>query len=299
MKKYLITGSNGLLGQNILTQLDKREDINVFATGRGERRYAENIKAVYFPVDLTNKKQVHELIHHIQPDAIIHTAAMTNVDQCEEDKDGCWKANVEATQHLLDAAKQFGSHFVNVSTDFVFDGEKGNYNEKDSPNPISYYGESKWEAEKLVEAYPYGWSNLRTIIVYGVVHNMSRSNLVLWTKKSIESKQKINVINDQFRAPTWVGDLAWACIRVADLGAKGHYHIAGPITKSILDWVYEICDHFGLDKSYVSPITTAALNQPAKRPLKTGFNLEKAQNELGYKPLTFTQGIEKMMQLLR
>lgn len=299
MKKYLITGANGLLGQNILSQLNNRKDIQVFATGRGEARYGDLKNVIYSSVDLTNSSQVDELIHQIQPDVCIHTAAMTNVDECENNKEACWDANVNAVAYLLNSCSQFGTHFINVSTDFVFDGEKGNYVETDEPNPVSYYGESKLAAEKLVEAYAYKWSNLRTIIVYGVVHNMSRSNLVLWAKNNLEEGNTINVINDQFRAPTWAGDLAWACIRVADIGAVGHFHISSQEIKSILELVYEVCDHFNLDKSLVNPVTSEELNQPAKRPLKTGFNIEKAKNELGYQPLTFTQGIEKMMNLLR
>lgn len=298
MKTILVTGANGLLGQNVIKQLEKKNEYRIVGAGRGECRFNKAEKTIYQSVDLTDQIQVESLFEEFKPKYVIHTAAMTNVDQCEQDKEGCLAANVKATRYIVDQAKKHDAYLVNVSTDFVFDGENGPYIETDEPNPVSYYGWSKLEGEKLVQESGVRASNVRTIIVYGVVDNMSRSNLVLWTKNSLENKQPIKVINDQYRSPTWAGDLAWACIRLCELEREGIYHISGETTKSIVDWVREVVEFFDLDDSYITEVTSDELNQPAKRPPKTGFDITKAKKVLGYQPKTFKEGIHKMMILM-
>lgn len=298
MKKLFVTGANGLLGQNIVKQLAKQNQYEIFASARGECRFnlPENVN--YVALDLTSEEDLNNAFNEIQPELVIHAAAMTNVDKCELEKEECWKINVVATENIIKAVKSNNAYLVNVSTDFVFDGEDGPYVETDKPNPVSYYGESKLKGEELCKEYGIRHSIVRTIIVYGVVDNMSRSNLVLWTKNSLENKQDIRVINDQFRSPTWAGDLAWACIRLCELEKEGIYHISGETTKSIFEWVEEVVDYFDLDSKYISPVTSAELNQPAKRPPKTGFDISKAKQDLGFAPKTFKEGIAEMMHLI-
>ena len=298
MKKLLVTGANGLLGQNVVKQLANQNNYEVYATARGECRFNLPEGINYVQLDLTSEESLSKAFNDIQPDLVIHTAAMTNVDKCEQEKEECWKINVVATENIIKAVKSQDAYLVNVSTDFVFDGEDGPYVETDKPNPVSYYGESKLKGEELCEQYGIRYSTVRTIIVYGVVDNMSRSNLVLWTKKSLENKQDIKVINDQFRSPTWAGDLAWACIKLAELEKEGIYHISGETTKSIYEWVEEVVEYFDLDDQYISPVSSADLNQPAKRPPKTGFDISKAKQDLGFSPKTFKEGIAEMMYLI-
>jgi dTDP-4-dehydrorhamnose reductase len=184
-------------------------------------------------------------------------------------------------------------HLIHVSTDFVFDGMKGSeYVETDKPNPLHYYALSKLEGEKIVMASKLKWAILRTIIVYGVVDGNTRSNLVLWVKNNLEKKQKINVINDQFRAPTLSEDLAQACITAAIKKATGIYHVSGAKTYNILELANIIADFWKLDKSFMNPVTSEQLNQPAKRPPYTGFIIEKAKKELDYKPRSFSEGLK-------
>jgi dTDP-4-dehydrorhamnose reductase len=150
-------------------------------------------------------------------------------------------------------------------------------------------------ADLSVVANCNSWAILRTIIIYGKVENMSRGNLVLWVYESLKAGKEINVIDDQFRSPTFVDDLAWACLKVATERTPGIFNISGPETKSIYDLALEIAETFHLDTNLIKRTNSVLLNQPANRPPKTGFNLEKAINILGYKPHTFKEGISKMI----
>ena len=292
--KILITGSNGLLGQKLVYALAGKSDFELIATSKGANRIARKDGYVYEPLDITIRDEVFSVIQKHHPDCIINTAAMTNVDACENDKPGCDALNVEAVRYLTEACRGTATHFIHISTDFVFDGEAGPYREEDTPNPLSYYASSKLESEKVVMQCGLDWAILRTIIIYGVVDDVQRSNLVLWTKSSLEQGKDINVITDQFRSPTLAEDLADACILTMQKRAKGVFHICGPEEDldSIINLACKVADFFGLDKSHIRPITSASLNQPAKRPSRTGFILDKARTVLGYKPHRFVDGLE-------
>jgi dTDP-4-dehydrorhamnose reductase len=293
MKTILITGSNGLTGQKIIYALLDKKDVRCIATSTGENRTKEKTGYIYESLDITDKEQVNQVFEKYKPDALINTAAMTNVDACEVQKENCTKMNVDAVSYLIDACRKFNTHFIHLSTDFVFDGLKGSaYTETDIPNPESFYSKSKYDGELLLQKSGLKWTILRTIIIYGVVDDNKRSNLVLWTKNSLEKKQRISVITDQYRAPTLAEDLAEACVQAALKGATGIYHVSGEETKSILEWVNITADFFHLDKSYIDPVTTASLNQPARRPPVTGFIIDKAKRDLDFHPHTFLEGLQ-------
>lgn len=295
MKKILITGSNGLLGQKLVHALLKRKDIQVIATSSGPNRMIGKNGYLYEPLDITNKAEVEKVFSRHMPDVVINTAAMTNVDACESKKEECMAVNVTAVQHIVDALESRANapQLIHLSTDFIFDGTKGSeYVETDTPNPLSYYALSKYESEKIVQRSKLKWAIARTIIVYGIADNMSRSNLILWAKDALSKGQKINVVDDQFRAPTLAEDLAQGCILIADKDATGIYHLSGPATFSILELVHKVADFWKLDKSLVTPSKSDTLNQAAKRPPYTGFVIDKARKELGYAPHTFEEGLE-------
>ena len=296
--KILITGSNGLLGQKLVYQLIKNPDIHIIATARGENRIAHKEGYVYETLDVSDEKQVMDMVIEHRPDCVIHTAAMTNVDECEKDKAGCDKLNVEAVRYLVNACTLYNIHLIHLSTDFVFDGEAGPYKEEDTPNPQSYYAASKLASEKILEQSTIDWAIIRTIIIYGVVDDLQRSNIVLWTKASLEQQKTISVISDQYRAPTLAEDLADACISAARKRAKGIYHICGLELSSILDIAYAVADYYKLNRAFIKPVTSAELNQAAKRPARTGFILDKAKRELNYNPHTFKQGLDIVTEQL-
>lgn len=236
----------------------------------------------------------------VRPDVVIHTAAMTNVDACELDPQACHLHNVTATAHLVKAAARHGSHFIHLSTDFIFDGADGPYAEDALPAPLSVYGRSKLDSEELVRGAGLDrWSIARTIIVYGVAPGLSRSNVVLWAKGALEKGEPIKVVDDQWRMPTLAEDLAAGCISIAERGASGVYHLSGPDGMSILELVLRVGTYFGLDTSKVAPVKSDALGQPARRPPRTGFVLDKARRDLGYSPHHFEEGLAVVHQQLR
>ena len=298
-KKVLVTGSNGLLGQKIIYSLIERKDIDLLASSKGLNRLVTKSGYKYIDLDITQNEEVKKVFENENPDAVINCAAMTNVDYCEENQDSCWEINVNAVENLAKSCEVSKSHLLQLSTDFVFDGKSGPYNEKDKPNPLHFYAKSKLKSEEIVKKTMTNWTIARTIIIYGITDNMSRSNIVLWAKKEIENGNAINVVNDQLRSPTLAEDLAKGCISIIDKSAFGLYHLSGPNTYSILDLVYQVADFYNLDKSLILPVTSASLNQPATRPLSTGFDITKAREDLDFNPVDFLEGIKIMDQQIK
>lgn len=290
--KILITGSNGLLGQKLVKLiLDKGED-ELIATARGGNRlpYAET-SYVFDSMDITNKPQVLEVIAKHQPEVIIHTAAMTNVDQCETEREACWDQNVNAVNYLIEASAKNNCFLLHLSTDFIFDGEDGPYDEKAKPNPVSYYGDSKLVAEKLLENSTIDYAIARTVLVYGIAHDMSRSNIILWVKKSLEDGKEIKVVDDQLRSPTLAEDLAMGCYLIAKKKAAGIFNICGKDLLNPYEMALKTADYFKLDTSTMQRADASSFSQTAKRPPKTGLLIEKARTVLGYEPHSFDEGI--------
>ena len=291
MKRILITGSNGLLGQKLVELLKQESSILTIATAVGKNRLPFQDGYEYHQMDITNPVEVTEVIAKLKPDVIIHTAAMTNVDQCEMEKDACWKLNVTAVEYLVEASQKNGVFFLHASTDFIFDGKAGPYSEEAEPNPVSFYGWSKYAAEKVVISSSINWAIARTVLVYGIAHDMSRSNIILWVKKSLEEGRPIKVVTDQFRTPTLAEDLAIGCFLIASKEEKGIFNISGKDFLTPYEMAIMAADFFDLDKSLISPTDASAFTQPARRPPRTGFDLTKSRNVLGYEPHTFREGI--------
>jgi dTDP-4-dehydrorhamnose reductase len=299
--KILITGSNGLLGQKLVYKLRNQANINLIATARRENRLLKTDGYVYDEMDITNETQVHKVLTKHMPDAVIHAAAMTNVDACETEKELAVAMNTSAVKYIVDGLQNlqqknagYKPQLVHLSTDFIFDGTHGPLDEKEKPNPLSFYAETKLDAEKIVQASKLHWAIARTVLVYGIVDNMSRSNIVLWAKQNLEQGKKINVVDDQFRSPTLAEDLADGCILLVQKKAQGVYNISGKDFLSILQLVHQVADYYGLDKSLITPSKSADIKQPAKRPPITGFIIDKAIKDLGYNPHSFVEGIKLM-----
>ncbi len=291
MKTVLVTGSNGLLGQKLTEKILNEGRVKLIATSKGANRYPMSDGFEYAELDILNNQQVKDVIERYKPDAIIHTAAMTNVDVCEANKELCHQLNVDAVQNLISLCETHKIQLVHLSTDFVFDGADGPYTEEDAVNPLSYYGESKVLAEELIKASKANWAIIRTILVYGITSDMSRSNIVLWAKGALEKGLPINVVNDQWRMPTLVEDLAEACLLAVEKDAQGVYNVSGKDYMSIADLVRKVADYWHLDKSIMSEISSESLNQTAKRPVRTGFVLDKTIKDLNYKPHSFEEGL--------
>ncbi|MBK5279267.1 MAG: NAD(P)-dependent oxidoreductase [Bacteroidia bacterium] len=289
--RILVTGANGLLGQKLSKLLDQKPGVQLIATARKPITYSLS-KSKFRILDITNQNETEKIILEARPEVVIHTAAMTQVDQCETDKEACWKANVTGVENVVHACEKSDSFLVHVSTDFIFDGTHGPLDETAIPNPVNFYGESKLAGENVVMEGKLEWAILRTVLVYGITDDMSRSNIVLWVKKSLEEGKMINVVNDQWRTPTLAEDLAMGCYLAATKKAKGIFHISGEKMMTPYDIAIETADFFNLNKSLIKQTDSSKFKQPATRPLKTGFIIEKANRELGYQPHSFRDGLK-------
>lgn len=294
----LITGSNGLLGQKILSRL-RRLDIKVIATSKRGNRNKEDGSYIYESLDITNKNEINRVLNLYRPNVVFNTAAMTNVDLCEDERSLCDNLNIDAVGYLADSCLAIDAHLIQISTDFIFDGENGPYIEDDIPNPLSYYGESKLKSEKLLYNHKCKWSVLRTIVLFGVADNLSKSNIVLWAKNQLENLNKINIIDDEYRAPTLAEDLAEACILTAQKKAYGIFHVSGKDLMSIYDLVVAVANFYNFDVNLINRISSKELNQKAKRPTKTGFILDKVKRVLNFSPHSFNESLEIIERQLK
>jgi dTDP-4-dehydrorhamnose reductase len=208
----------------------------------------------------------------------------------------CQEVNVNATRKLWEEAQKINAHFELLSTDFIFDGLKGNYKETDEPSAVSVYGQSKVDAEQvLIQSQNDNWSIARTIIVYGTANNLSRTNIVLWSIEALTKGDPMKIINDQFRMPTWADDLAWGCLEICNRNKKGIFHLCGPELMAVNEIVFRIAKHIGKSTQNVEIISSSTLNQPAKRPPRTGFDLSKSKSELDYKPKSIEETIDILL----
>lgn len=293
----LITGANGLLGQHLIKHLLEQQH-TVIATSKGPSRlpFAENEQYSYHQLDITDGPAVNSLLHRFHPHAILHAAAMTQVDVCEENKIDCWNVNVTATRFVLDAAKEIGAKVIYLSTDFVFDGLHGPYAEDAAPNPVNYYGSSKWGAEKAVIESGLQWVIIRTVLVTGNPLSGTRQNIITWVKDKLEKGEKIKVVDDQYRTPTFVEDLVQGILLVIEKNAQGIFHISGKDSLTPYSIAIETARILKLDESLIEKTDSPSLSQLATRPPRTIFVIEKAKKELGYKPHSFQESLQKMFK---
>jgi len=293
--KILITGANGLLGQHLVQEL-LNQQFMVVATGKGECRlpFEPSDLFRYRPLDITDEFNVEQVMEEERPDVIVHAAAMTQVDECEQNPELCEKINVYGTTQLLVDAEAHSRHFIYVSTDFVFDGLNGQYSEDDDLRPVNFYGFSKMQAEAIMHTSEIPWAIVRTCLVYGNPLQGTRSNIISWVKNSLQEGKPIKVVSDQFRTPTYVGDLAKGILQLIQQKATGIWHISGKDQLTPYDMALKTADHFSLDKSLITEVTANSFTQPARRPPKTGFNISKAEKELGYRPLSFEEGLRQL-----
>ncbi len=296
--KIMITGGNGLLGYSLINLVLTKPGVSLVVTGRGKYRAESKNHFQYYDMDITDKTATKKILLQEKPDVIINTAAMSQADDCELNPTVCDQINVEAVETLCNLAGEVDAFFIQLSTDFIFDGSSGPYLELDTPNPLSHYGRSKLASEKIVSSYVRGWAIVRTVLVYGFAPGLGRTNLVLWVKASLEKKQSIKVVNDQWRTPTWVGDLAEGCWLVASKKASGTWHISGEEMLSPYEMALITAQKFDLDKTLIQPVDASIFSQPAIRPPKTGFIIDKAKKQLGYQPHTFSAGLDLLAKQL-
>ena len=296
--KILVTGANGLLGQHLTKQLLEK-GYTVIATGKGDARiqFKEwEHQYLYYPLDITDANAVQLIMSTVQPEVVVHAAAMTQVDECELHPEKCERVNVTGTSQILVDAEMYSQHFIYISTDFVFDGETGNYKEEDDLRPVSYYGFTKMQAEAITETSTISWAIVRTCLVYGNALQGTRNNIITWAKSNLEQGKDIKVVADQYRTPTYVEDLAKGIALIIEKKAEGIYHISGKDLLTPYEMAVQTANLFNLDKSHIEKVDAATFKQPGRRPPKTGFIIDKARKDLGYEPVSFTEGLKKMFE---
>jgi dTDP-4-dehydrorhamnose reductase len=289
----LITGANGFLGY-YLTDLLLKKGFTVLATGKGVCRlpFENNSTFIYAQMDITDPFAVHDIFEKYTPAIVIHTGAMSKPDECETNQWECYVTNVEATLTLLANADWQKSFFLFISTDFVFDGERGMYAETDLPNPVNFYGKSKTDAEDAVKEYANDWAIIRTCLVYGKPAT-GKQNILTVVREKLEKGETYQVFDDQFRTPTYVEDLVHGIVSIIEKKVKGIYHLAGTDFLTPYQMAIKTADYLQLDKSCIVKTTAAGFIQPAKRPPKTGLLIDKAIRELKFDPLSFEEGMRK------
>ncbi len=295
MENVLITGVNGFLGQHLASLL-LNKGYYVTGIGKGENRlpFSNHASFVYYSADITDDLLMQGLLQKEKPSVIVHAAAMTQVDECQLNQEKCESVNVTATAQLLVTAEAFCKHFIYVSTDFVFDGEKGDYSEEDNLNPLNWYGFTKVQAESVVETSTVPFAIVRTCLVYGNALSGTRSNVIGWVKENLENKSHIRVVSDQWRTPTYIEDLAKGILLIIQTTSTGIYHISGKDKLTPYTMAMATAAYFNLDNSYIEKVDASTFQQPGKRPLKTGLNISKAMDELGFDPINFNEGLKKM-----
>jgi dTDP-4-dehydrorhamnose reductase len=291
--KILLTGSNGMLGSSLAEKLSQSAH-QIWATGKGECRLPSHLFHTNFhyqSLDITQKEEVEDVIKSIKPDTIIHSAALTQVDDCEQNKSLCYSINVDGTRHLLASAEDINSRFCLISTDFVFSGEDGPYAENDATGAVNYYGQTKELAEQLVMASRLNWSIARTILLYGKAEPSKRSNFIYWVKQNLEAGKQIKVVNDQIRTPTYIPDLVNGISLIINKGARGIFHLSGKDILTPYQMAVLIAKHLNLNETLLEPVDASTFTQLGIRPLKTGFMIDRAVKELGYEATAFEKAL--------
>jgi len=286
--RILVTGANGLVGKKLVKQLVASRTHEVYATSLKKMQLDG---AQTFTSNLQNA-DINNLVEQLKVETIVHCAALSSPDACEVDRFMCKKMNIEVTSRIASACRDYGVHLVFLSTDFIFDGIKGNYTEDDAINPISYYGESKMESENLLKAMGIPHTIVRTSLVYGYDEKLSRPNILTRVVQYLGKHQKYRVPTDQFRTPTLAEDLAKGIEAIVDNKKEGLYNIAGGDIISVADFAYQIAKAFNLDESLLQRVTTKELSEPAPRPLNSSLVIEKACKDLNYRPTPITEGLK-------
>ena len=289
MEKLYITGVNGLLGQKILEQAIGKYE--VLGVDLHDEPFIKKNKFVYQKLDLTNRRAVKDAILAAKPAYLINTAAMTDVDGCEREKEKCWKINVQSVENIAYAARKTHTKIVHLSSDYVFDGKTGPYTETDSPKPPGYYGKSKLASENILIASELEFAIVRTMVLYGSGVRV-RPNFVTWLVEKLKKGENTAVVTDQYGSPTLADDLAKAILKIVKYNKWDLYHISG---SELIDRYYfalKIASVFKLNKNLIAPITTAELNQAAQRPLNSGFIIDKAVSDLDINMHNVEEGLK-------
>lgn len=286
----LLTGANGFIGRFLAPALIDA-GYNVICTGRRAAPVSMSCRdgCYYVQMDFTDPFAVHDIFEKFQPGIVIHCGAMSRADECETEQWQAYLVNVEGTMNIMQNAAEHHCHLLFLSTDFIFDGIRGMYNEDDVPSPINYYGQTKLEAEDIIASHTDPWTIIRTVLVYGKAL-AGRSDLLNTVRAKLVAGETYNVVSDQYRTPTLVDDLVAGILIIVQNKLQGIYHVSGEEVMTPYDMAVGLADHLGLDKSLLRPVDSSFFPQAARRPMRTGFDISKMK-AAGYKPHNFKKGL--------
>ena len=290
MKKILIIGANGFTGRQILNDLSVHAQYKVtgcslhpdiLPNDAGKYRFIET--------DIRNEADIKRLFEEVQPDVVINCSALSVPDYCETHHEEAYLTNVTAVSRLAVFCEEYKSRFIHLSTDFVFDGKINEdagllYTEEDIPTPVNYYGYTKWKGEEKVAETCSSFAIIRVAIVYGRALPGQHGNIVQLVMKRLKAGQEIRVVSDQWRTPTYVGDVSDGVQRLIAHTTNGIFHICGDECMSIAEIAYQVADYMGLGHSLIHPVTTEEMNETTPRPRFSGMSIDKARTMLGYEP---------------
>jgi dTDP-4-dehydrorhamnose reductase len=280
-----------MLGQRVIEFYSAFSDVELLTTSVEDKFVLPDI--AYVQSDISNRNEIKKVVYDFCPDFIINSAAFTNVDLSETERESAWKINVKGVEYLIETSRVLDAHLIHISTDYIFDGKDGPYLENHTPNPLGYYARTKLASENVLKVSGIKYTILRTNVLYGTAKH-SRPDFVKWVVDSLKASKKINIVTDQINNPTFIDDLVQAINSIVEFRKEGIYNIGGEKFLSRYDFALMIADFFNLDKSLIIKTKTDELNQLARRPLKSGLITIKAQSELGYKPHSILQSLEIM-----
>ena len=294
MKKIAVIGANGFTGRRILNQFVSNSAYQLTAASLREDLFPSK-GYTFCPLDITQPKAILEFFHKVRPDVVINCAALSVPDYCELHHDAAYQLNVAAVEELAKNSSEYDCQLIHLSTDFVFDGKKeGLYTEDDAPNPVNYYGRTKYWGEQAALSYSSNAAIARVVVVYGQPLLGQHGNIVKLVKDKLQKGETIRVVSDQYRTPTWVSDIAIGMECMIQSSASGIYHICGDVCLSIAEIAFRTADFFELDRSLIIPVTTEEMQEATPRPRFSGLSHEKARIELNYRPHTLEKGMEEM-----
>ncbi|HEC87728.1 MAG TPA: dTDP-4-dehydrorhamnose reductase [Thermoplasmata archaeon] len=277
--RIFVTGGSGLVGRCLQKKLHEKKVFFSF--------YKHSINQKNFiQMDITKKEEVFRVMEKFSPDVIIHTAALTNVDKCEVEKETAYSINVTGTKNIAEYAKNYNCKLIYISTDYVFDGEKGFYIEEDIPNPINFYGFTKLEGEKIVSEICNDFIIARTSVVYGVEKN----NFLTWILNNLKNNNEIKVVKNQFVSPTLNLDLCEQILSLLEKDCEGYFHTAGGERMSRYEFALSVADFFKLDKKLIVPVNMEDIDWVASRPADSSLNISKISKIK--KPYTLIESLE-------
>ncbi|MDG7026722.1 MAG: dTDP-4-dehydrorhamnose reductase [Nitrososphaerota archaeon] len=290
--KVLVTGAGGLLGSAVASLAS--EEHEVFAAFN--KHFPACGTAV--KLDLLDGEGTAAAVAKVRPDAIVHSAALTDVDRCEANRDLAEKVNHDATKALSKLAKRAGAFFLYVSTDYVFDGARGMYREEDQANPINLYGLTKLRGEQAVEASGAEFCIARGSVIYGAHPAAGKVNFALWLIENLRRGEHVRVLRDQHVSPTLNLSFARMILEALERRLTGIFHMAGASRVSRYDFAVALADAFGLDPSLIEPVTMDEMKWVAKRPTDSSLDVSKAASLLSEKPLLLPDALLKLKHAL-